>query len=184
MKRFLTALLAVALLLGLAACAGEVKEIRKTAAEEKSAPAVTVGKEGSVDGYVFRAGDFSIAVDADMAPVLAALGEARSYYESVSCAFNGLDKLYTYDHFQVTSYPAPDGDRVQTVWLMDDTVATPEGLRVGAPASQVDALYGSSFEAVGAERIYSKGGMKLKVIVQEDKVTSITYQSVIADEND
>ena len=46
--------------------------------------------------YAYQSGDVKIAIDADAAPILAALGEWRDYSESASCAFTGLDKVYTY----------------------------------------------------------------------------------------
>ena len=77
--------------------------------------------------YAFRSGNTEIAIDADAAPILASLGEWRDYAESASCAFEGLDKVYTYAGFEVQTYPMNGKDYVYMVMLYDDTVATPEG---------------------------------------------------------
>ena len=51
--------------------------------------------------YTFTNGTTKIAINADAAPILAALGQWRDYAESASCAFEGLDKVYTYAGFEI-----------------------------------------------------------------------------------
>ena len=57
-------------------------------------------QESNTEGYVFLAGDVSISIDAEAAPVLTALGAWKEYAESPSCAFEGMDKVYTYAGFE------------------------------------------------------------------------------------
>ena len=177
MKRVLFALLALLLVLPLVAC-GDVKVIDKGGNDAVKVP---TDPAGSTAGYLFKNGDATVAVDEMMSAVLTDLGEPKQYYEAASCAFNGLDKMYTYEHFEVDSYPAPDGDRVQSIFLMDDLVATAEGLRIGDSRAKAEELYGTDCEVVGTESIYTKGGMKLKVMMENDVVTYITYLSCAAD---
>lgn len=181
MKRVLFVLLALTLLFSFAAC-GEVKVIDK--GPSGGGTGVPADPAGSTAGYLFKTDSFTVAVDEAMSTVLADLGEPKQYYEAASCAFDGLDKMYTYEHFEVDSYPAPDGDRVQSVCLMDDLVSTAEGLRIGDSRDRVTELYGSDCEVVGTESVYSKGGMKLKIMIENDAVTFITYLSCAADFED
>ena len=51
---------------------------------------------------VFR--DVEIVPGAEMQPVLDRLGEPRKYFESESCAFKGLDKVYTYAGTGIVAY--------------------------------------------------------------------------------
>ena len=177
MKRcILLALVLTALIL--AACGGDVKVLGTENSDgQQNGAGTSFSPEGAVDGYLFQTSGLTIAADAAMQPILEALGEPKQYYEAASCAFNGLDKMYTYDHFEVDSYPAPDGDRVMAVYLLDDLVATPEGLRVGDSTEKAKQLYGAAQETVGTEWIYEKGGMKLKVLFENGAVASITYAS-------
>ena len=57
------------------------------------------------DGFTFTSGSTVIEMNADASAVVDELGEADDYFESESCAFEGLDKVYTYPGFQLNTYP-------------------------------------------------------------------------------
>lgn len=124
-------------------------------------------EKGSVDVYM----------DMPIQTVLDSLGEPDEYYEAKSCAFDGLDKMYTYQHFEIDTWPGEDGDYVSAVFLLDDLTGTAEGLFVGADAAEADEKYGTDFDASGNERIYEVDGMKLKLQITDGKISYITYES-------
>ena len=64
----------------------------------------------------------AVAIDADMAQLLQELGDPQSYFEAASCAFEGLDKTYTYSGFTITTRPE-DADLVTSILLTDDSTA-------------------------------------------------------------
>ena len=68
----------------------------------------------------------------DASAVVEELGEADDYFESESCAFEGLDKVYTYPGFTLNTYPVDDKDYVLSVVFRDDTVSTDEGISIEA----------------------------------------------------
>ena len=114
MKRnLLCGLLALAMVLALSACGG--KEPSKSSGggqtDRTSQPAQPdqSAQPGGADvaEYVFRAGDTTVSIDQDMAEVLSALGEPKEYFEAESCAFEGMDKTYTYSGFVITTRPDP-----------------------------------------------------------------------------
>ncbi|MBO5932032.1 MAG: hypothetical protein J6Q70_07355, partial [Clostridia bacterium] len=88
MKKILIYLLLAAMVLSLVAC----KDTNDPTQEESK-------------NYTFTSGTTKIAIDANVAPILASLGEWRDYAESASCAFEGLDKIYTYAGFEIQTYP-------------------------------------------------------------------------------
>ena len=175
MKKILIILLACFLILPVVSCSGSVQ----TSADPTGENSQNTDARGAVNGYLFEANGTKIAADALIAPILQALGEPKQYYESASCAFNGLDKVNVYDHFQIDSYPSPDGDRVMAVYLMDDLVTTPEGLRLGDTAEKTKEIYGAAYRTSGTEWIYEKGGMELHVLFENDLVSYITYASKV-----
>lgn len=112
-------------------------------------------------------------------PLVSALGDGYEYLESESCAYVGLDKRYDYPGFSIYTYP--DGssvDHVLQLVLTDDTLATPEGVRIGASAEEVKAAYGTSYEEVEGSFVYTKGNTQLLFIMQDGVVSSIQYQYV------
>ena len=131
--------------------------------------------------YVFSYNGTDIPIDAEAAPILAALGEPDSYYEAASCAFNGLDKYYTYASFEVDTYPDETGvDRISYVILRDDLVSTAEGVSIGDSAEQAERVYGPG-ETDGASATWERGGMRLEFLFENDAVTSIQYQTKVLD---
>jgi hypothetical protein len=133
-------------------------------------------------GYAFTHGGTTISVDADFAPLLTSLGEPRSYFEAASCAFEGLDKMYNYGGFTVNTYPQGDDDFVSSIIFNDDTVATPEGLRIGSSFAEMENLYGSAQANESGQIIYQKDGMKLGFILRDERIVSIEYLSSVLEE--
>ncbi len=127
-------------------------------------------------GYVFEAGAVTVGVDADMAPVLQALGDPASYFEAASCAFEGLDKIYTYSSFEIDTYPQQDRDLVSAIILKDDSVTTAEGICIGDSLEKLQETYGDGVQENGM-LVYEKDGMKLCFILQDDNIISIEYRS-------
>lgn len=176
------------LVLGLCACSSNEKTIDKDPssqgsgqASEQASGGQSSQSAGSLKGYTFMAetgnGSIEVGADMNMAQILAVLGEADSYYEAASCAFEGLDKMYTYKHFEIDTYPQGETDLVSAIYLLDDLVATPEGLRIGSTKEQVESIYGAPSSQVGSEYIYEKDGMSLRIQLEDDKVSVILYAS-------
>lgn len=127
-------------------------------------------------GYVFVTGGVTVEVDADMGPILETLGEPASYFEAASCAFDGLDKIYTYNSYEIDTYPSQDRDLVSAVILKDDSVTTAEGICIGDSLEKLLETYGDGAQESGM-RVYEKDGMKLCFILQDDSIISIEYRS-------
>ncbi len=104
------------------------------------------------------------------------LGDPTNYYESASCAFDGIDKIYTYGSVQITVSEYKDkGDCVYSIVLLDDANATPEGIYVGSNKSSVVSALGEGVDN-GTSLIYTGGHTQLVLLIREDAVTSIQYR--------
>ena len=125
--------------------------------------------------YTFTSGSTKISIDADAAPILASLGEWRDYAESTSCAFEGLDKVYSYAGFELQTYPMGEKDYVYMIILQDDTVATEKGIRIGANTEAVIEAYGTPNLRMENLLMYNGNGMYLQFILRDGVVTSIQY---------
>jgi hypothetical protein len=138
--------------------------------------------QSALKGYTFTHAGTTISVDADFAPLLASLGEPRSYFEAASCAFEGLDKMYNYGGFTVNTYPQGDDEFVSSVILNDDTVATPEGVRIGSSFEDMERAYGPAEASASGQIIYRKDGMKLGFILRDEMIVAIEYLSLVLEE--
>lgn len=144
--------------------------------QEAAAAQVPQTETAPPKGYVFTVNNVTVEVDAEAAPVVEALGEPVSYFEAASCAFEGLDKIYTYNGFEIDTYPAQDKDLVSAVILKDDSIATTEGVCIGDSLEKLQEVYGEAAQENGM-LIYAKDGMKLCFIMQDDSIISIEYRS-------
>ena len=140
---------------------------------------VTPNNSGSTTkDYVFKSGSTTISMKAEAAPLLKALGAYKNSYEAPSCAFDGMDKIYSYGGFDLMTYAQKDKDLVSGVVLRDDTVETPEGIAIGSKAEDVKKAYGD-FEKDATSATYTSDNCKLLIIFENGVVTSIQYIALV-----
>ncbi|MBQ8833486.1 MAG: hypothetical protein IJ001_12665 [Oscillospiraceae bacterium] len=130
--------------------------------------------------YVFAYEGTEIPMHAPAEGILTALGEPVNYTETPSCAFEGLDKTYYFGGFYLTTYPGDKGDCVSGLWFADDSVTTPEGIRIGSTQAEVEAAYGTGgFNGTNAYFLTGEG-MKLSIILINGTVGSVQYEAVFS----
>ena len=133
-------------------------------------------------GLVFQYNGVEIAMAAQAAPVLEALGEPKSCTEEPSCLFEGMDKTYYYGSFYMVTSPAPDGERIYSLWFADDSVETPEGIAIGDETAEVIEAYETNQsydrETCGEIYFYDQGNTRLNIVTRKGTVTAVQYVAV------
>lgn len=193
-KKWLAIAVGCALLAGLAGCGGEDVKVVNKLPGEKTSENGNDGQTGreeesgkdTLNGYLFEVEKdgktVSVSVDNDMKGILEKLGEAASYFESPSCAFEGLiDKTYTYEHFRIETYPDGDKDRVMAVVFLDDIMETKEGITIGMTKEDMEKAYGTEYEEKDGMAVYTKDGKHLSFLVRDGKIESVQYNSAVLD---
>lgn len=163
MKKIVAFLLAMLLLLSMAAC--DSGENNPTSQPKET--------------FTFTYNGTKISLNADAAPIVAALGTPKSYTEEPSCAFDGIDKTYYYGSFYMSTYPMNGKDYVFSIWFADDSVATQEGIRIGSAKTAVEAAYGADTFNGSNAYVVNKGETKLTVILKDDAVSSVQYEVIV-----
>ena len=79
-------------------------------------------------------------------PVLSALGEPIGTFEADSCAYIGKDIFYYYPGFELTVNEVEGTNRITAVSVVDDTVITPQGLRIYDEEEKLLSLLGGTVE--------------------------------------
>ncbi len=129
------------------------------------------------DSYVFTVQNNDLVLGSYFD--LKKLGKEKKYSETASCAFEGIDKTYTYDHFEVTTYPKDNKDIIGNIYFLDENIKTKEGVGISDSIDKVIATYGSNYQQEGTLFKYQKGDMELKFIIEDDLVTSIEYALIV-----
>ena len=193
MKRLVSLTLALLLALALTACGGgnEPQDTSKDDSSNASAPTEPVQNEpddtappveipapkaGSKLVFVYR--DCPLPMNAEFAPLLDFIGESDSYFEAASCAFEGLDKTYTYSDVEIITYPDEDVDYISSIRLLSSAAATPEGITIGSSKGDVVAAYGEDFDAFGEQYTYEDGDAQLLILFENDAVISVEYAAI------
>ena len=127
---------------------------------------------GSLD-YYFEVKGVKVEMKADAEAVLKALGSYKSSYEAPSCAFDGMDKIYSYGGYDILTYTADGKDFISGVVLRDDTVETPEGIAIGSKLEDVRKKYNAKEEG-SSINVYSEN-CRLLIIFDNGVVSSIQY---------
>ena len=129
--------------------------------------------ENTEDLYVFEDNGKKIPLGAEYSSL--DLGEPKDYYEVQSCAFDGMDKIYTFENYEVHTYPEEGTDKVLSVYFLNDQVATTEGVKIGDSMDKMVEVYGDNYEQLDTQYTYSKGLTQIRFIVEDNTITSIEY---------
>jgi len=129
-------------------------------------------------GYTFVFKNTPLPIGSAAKPILDTLGEPINFFESPSCAYQGMDRIYTYAGIEITTYTEGETDYVYSVAIIDDSVRTPEGVSLGASADDVKKAYGSDFAETTNQLMYRQGDTDLKFVFAEGDLVSIEYIQV------
>ncbi len=102
-------------------------------------------------------------------------GEPLDYSETASCAFEGLDKTYTYEQYEITTYPKDDKEYIYSILLLDPNVKTTEGVAIDDSKDKMIEVYGEDYQEEEGNYTYTKGKTSIVFVIQDDKIISIEY---------
>ncbi len=169
-KRLLTLLFAGVMALSFTAC-GDDKLVVDTISKAPEQTENTTGNTIKPSGYVVKINNVELFIGQNMKGVYDKIGETASIRESGSCKYDGTEKEYKFAHLTVTAIIEGDVERIFTISLDDDMVATEEGVRIGDSVSLVSVKYGASTGGYS----YKKDNMSLSFTIKNDEVTDILY---------
>lgn len=123
MKKLTALILAAVMVFALCACSG--------GGEKNNDSNTPVAYKADYGELCFASGDVKFGIMDPADEVLSALGEPDSSFESNSCAYQGKDKYYYYDGFEILVNDVDGIERITGITVADDTVQTPQGVKIG-----------------------------------------------------
>ena len=151
----------------------EGDEIGNLPAASGSANART--ENGRPRGFYFVYAGVRIGLNDNMADVLAQIGEPNYMFESPSCAFDGIDRIFYFDGFIIDTFPRGDNDYVLAIVITDRSLLTPEGIGLGSSFDNMVAAYGNDYDNMLDLFSYIKDGVRLSFLFEGDEIVDITY---------
>lgn len=128
-------------------------------------------------GYGFTYKRVTVYMNGSAEKLLNKAGRPKSKSESKSCAYDGMDRTYTYKDFVVKTYSksAKGREYINSIVLLTSKVSTKEGIKIGSSKNDVIDAYGRARANFGVYT-YTKGKCRLMIEMDSnDKVSSITY---------
>jgi hypothetical protein len=95
--------------------------------------------------------------------------------ELSSCAFDGNDKVYTYENMEITVSPLDGKDIVYSVYFLNDRITTKEGVKITDDKETMIETYGENYKNINNKYSYLKGDVLLSFIIENDIIISIEY---------
>ena len=124
-------------------------------------------------GYTFTDGEKVFVLGNEF--IKSNYGEPLNYAEIPSCAFEGIDKTYTYEHYEITTYPKDDKDYIYTIYFLDEEVKTEKGIKISDSLEDLIKTYGENYQKTDNLYTYTNNKTHLNFIVENDTITSIEY---------
>lgn len=186
-RKIILVALATFMCMGIASCSKDEENLapvvisggETTLADSNESEAIDETQESSSDAYYVTYNGIDIHMNQESASIIEALGDNYSYFEAPSCAYEGLDKIYTYNSIAVYSYTMNGVDYISSVQLRDDTVATNEGIRIGSSADDVYRVYGEDGVQGPSGVEFFMGDSILAFVFDGSNVSAITYTAIV-----
>ena len=175
MKKICLLILMSVLLVG---CSGGETTPNNKSTDQVNNVSDNVNEDDVVESYVFETNGVEIAMNAEVTPIIEKLGESKEFFEAESCAFQGMEKTYTYNGFDLYTYEIDGVDSVASISFLDDSVKTQEGIYLYSSLDEVIDAYGDDYEESPGLYTYELGDSKLTFLIENDEVVSIEYIAI------
>ena len=138
-------------------------------------PSVPATAQAQDEGFYFESGGVKIHTYDLAQDVLTALGNPKGTFEAPSCAYQGVDKFYYYNGFQLTVNDVDNAAHVTVIMVVDDTVSIPQGVKIGSKQDEMLSLMGSDYTEASGVYQFVSGTTILQIRVKDGAVADIQY---------
>ena len=104
------------------------------------------------------------------------ISKTANVSEIPSCAFDGVDKVYTYPEVEITVAEINGKSTVYSVYFIDETITTGEGVKISDSKDLMIEKYGKDYDnSLNNKFDYNKGNVTLSFVIENDIITGIEY---------
>ena len=131
-------------------------------------------------GFEFVYSGTAIKMYDEAAPILDKLGKEVDYFEAESCAFQGMDKIYTYGAFELHTHEIEGVDHVSSIIFLDDSISTKEGVSLFSSFDDMMEVYGKEdYTEEHGLYTFEKGDSMLLLLIEDEEIVSIEYMAKV-----
>ncbi|MEE1115446.1 MAG: hypothetical protein UH851_01145 [Clostridia bacterium] len=107
------------------------------------------------------------------------IGTPNKVMEKEGCAGVGAEREYIFDGISIYTYETKNGEIITWISLTDDSISTPENIKVGDSKDDMESAYGEALsydnESVAVCR---SGNTKLAFELRDGYIVKIQYSAV------
>ena len=137
--------------------------------------ATTKATEGAAVKYYVEFTGVKIELGADAEAVIDALGTPKATAEVGNCGGQGTLTKYTYASLELYVLTSGTSSTIDQITLLDDSIATPEGIRIGTAQADVKTKCKTPTKSSDASYTYTSGNKNLKFNFRDGAVVGIDY---------
>lgn len=137
-------------------------------------------ESNAAPAFALTVGTFTIRMDQNIQEVLDTMGEPLGVFEAPSCAFDGIDRIFSFPGLQIHTYPLDESDFIHTISIRDDSIMTQNGIYLGNSLDNVLAAYGDNYQQEFGMFTFTKGVTTLQFLIEYDMVVAITYGLILS----
>ena len=168
MKKILAIFLCLLMMLTLVAC-------NSAKGDDDSKAMTTKAIESTSVKYYVEFTGVKIELGADAEAALATLGTPKATAEVGNCGGQGTLTKYTYASLELYVLTSGTSSTIDQITLLDDSIATPEGIRIGAAQADVKTKCKTPTKSSDASYTYTSGNKNLKFNFRDGAVVGIDY---------
>ena len=125
--------------------------------------------------YYVNVGNVKVELGADAEAVISALGTPKATAEVGNCGGQGTLTKYTYASIEVYVLTSGSSKTIDQITLLDDTVSTPEGIKIGSAQNDVKTKCKTPTKSSDSSYTYTSGNKNLKFNFRDGAVVGIDY---------
>ena len=169
MKKILAIFLCLLMMLTFVACdSGDGYKEDNGGGSDKPANAASVK-------YYVNVGAVKVELGADAEGIISALGTPKSTEDKGNCGGQGTLTMYAYASVTVYVLDTGKSKTIDQITLLDDSVSTPEGIKIGSAQSDVKTKCKTPTKSTDTYYTYTSGNNNLKFNFRDGSVSEINY---------
>lgn len=129
-------------------------------------------------GYSFSYNGETVNIGESKDSVVGKFGEYNSSFVAESCAYQGTDRYYYYDDFELMTSEIDGKEILTNIFVDKKDVKTVEDVVVGMEISKMAASLGPADKSTSNSYTYYSEGMNIQINTKDDKVVSVEYYYV------
>lgn len=129
--------------------------------------------------FVFEISNQKMVIGSEVKNTIKNIGTPLTQFSSPSCAFTGDDTVYDYGSYQITTYDANGTEIFTGVYIMDTSISTKEGIKIGDRLEDMKRIYGDNYVENYGAYTYTSGLTDLSFVIVNNVITSISYLHIV-----